>query len=198
MEARQHVPASDKKSLRELFLTERRKISPVVEQHYAAEIASKVLNNFDFKNKVIAGYWPVHGEADIRPVLMHLSSGGHACALPVIAREDEPLIFRGWASTVKMVQGAHGIPVPDKNDPIAVTVEPDILLVPLVAYDRRGQRLGYGGGYYDRTIAALRAKKTVEVVGIGFSVQKSVELLPVEPHDVMLDCVVTERMIDRF
>lgn len=198
MEARQHMPASDKKALRDFFLTERRKISPVVEQHYAAEIASKVLNNFDFKNKVIAGYWPVHGEADIRPVLMHLSAGGHVCALPVIACEDAPLIFRRWTSAVKMVQGAHGIPVPDKNDPVAVTVDPDILLVPLLAYDRRGQRLGYGGGYYDRTIADLRSKKQVEVVGIGFSVQKSVELLPVEPHDVVLDCVVTERMIDRF
>ncbi|TVQ85084.1 MAG: 5-formyltetrahydrofolate cyclo-ligase [Micavibrio sp.] len=198
MEAQQQMPASDKKSIRDEFLEERRKISPVVEQHYAAEIASKVINNFDFKNKVVAGYWPVHGEADIRPALMHLSSAGHICALPVIAREDAPLIFRRWTSTVKMAQGAHGIPVPDKNDPVAEVVDPDILLVPLVAYDRRGMRIGYGAGYYDRTIADLRARKTVQTVGIAFSVQKSMELLPAEPHDMPLDYVVTERMVDRF
>lgn len=198
MDPLKQMPISDKKNLREEFLNERHKISPVVEQHYAAEIASKVINNFDFTDKVVAGYWPVRGEADIRPVLMHLANRDVVCSLPVIAKENEPLIFRRWTNTVAMVEGAHEIPVPDKNDPVAEIVTPDVLLVPLVAYDRKGYRLGYGGGYYDRTITALREKKAVETIGIGFSVQKAFDLLPAEDHDVPLDYVVTERMIDRF
>ena len=198
MDAMHKMAISDKSKLREEFLEERHRISPVVEQHYAAEIASKVLNNFDFTNKVVAGYWPIRGEADIRPVLMHLANRDIVCSLPLIVEEDKPLIFRRWTNGVAMAEGAHGIPVPDKNDPIAEIVEPDVVLVPLVAYDRRGSRLGYGGGYYDRTLAALRANKKIETIGIGFSVQKAMDLLPMDAHDIALDCVVTERMVDRF
>ncbi len=198
MEAQEKMPIEDKKEIREKFLKLRHEISPVVEQHYAAEIASKVLNNFDFEGKVVAGYWPIRGEVDIRPVLMHLDNIGQTCALPLVVEDNEPLIFRKWTNKVAMAKGKYDIPVPDKNDPVAEIVTPDVILVPFVAYDRRGNRIGYGGGYYDRTVKALREAGTVEVIGVGFNAQKSSAILPMDEHDIAMECVVTERMIDRF
>lgn len=198
MKAQAKTTVIDKSSLREEFLAKRISVSPVVAQHYAAEISSKILNNFDFEGKVVAGYWPVKGEVDIRPILMHLSNRGSICALPVVSTENQPLSFRSWTSKTDMVDGVLGIPVPDISSPDVKLVTPDILLVPFVAYDRRGYRLGYGGGYYDRTIAHLRSKGKIETIGVGFTVQKMQDLLPIDEHDVALDCVVTERMIDRF
>ena len=188
----------NKDTLRDKYLNARVSVSPVIIQHYAAEIASKILNNFNFDGKIVAGYWPIKGEIDIRPILMHLSNKGVTCALPVVNNENQPLSFYSWNSKTKMVDGMFNIPVPDINDSDVKIVTPDILLVPFVAYDRRGHRLGYGGGYYDRTITALRSSGSVEVIGIGLTVQKTQDLLPIDDTDVALDYVVTERMIDRF
>lgn len=143
---------------------------------------------------VVAGYWPIGTEVDIRPLLLHLHEAGHACALPVVAERGQPLVFRAWAPETKLATGAFGVREPVASAPV---VRPSVLLVPLLSFDRAGHRLGYGGGYYDRTIQALRDDRTatgdgtVLTVGIGFAVQE-VPAVPRDRHDQRLDWIVTE------
>lgn len=139
--------------------------------------------------RAIAGYHPIGAEADCRPLMERLALAGHATALPVMDGPDRPLIFRRWAPGEPLVAGGLDIPVPR---PDVASVRPDILLVPLLAFDRAGRRLGYGGGFYDRTLAALRAQVPVVAVGIAFSVQE-VDKVPHAAYDALMDWVVTER-----
>ena len=136
---------------------------------------------------VVAGYWPVGDEMDDRPLLSALHARGHACALPVVDG-PRPLVFREWRPGQALGAGAHGIPVPPATAP---ELAPRVLCVPLLAFDRAGHRLGYGGGHYDRTLAGLRADGPVLAVGIAFADQEEASL-PAEDHDQRLDWVVTE------
>ena len=132
----------------------------------------------------VAGYWPLPGEVDLRPLLVGLIEQGHAVLLPETPPRGQPLIFRHWTPGAAMVAERFGTMRPEG----AVGV-PDVLLVPLLAFDARCNRLGYGGGYYDRTIAGLPGVRTI---GCAFAVQQ-VDAVPVLPHDRALDAVVTER-----
>lgn len=143
---------------------------------------------------VVAGYWPMRGEIDVRPLLAGLAERGHITALPVVAAPRRPLVFRRWAPGDPLADGAFGTRHPVD---VAPEVRPHCLLVPLLAFDRRGYRLGYGGGFYDRTIAALKAAGGVVTVGIAYAGQE-VEAVPAEPHDEALDWVVTERAFIRI
>jgi len=107
-------------------------------------------------------------------------------ALPVVVEKAKPLIFREWWPGISMNHGVWNIPVPAAGEP----VEPDALLVPVVGFDRRRYRLGYGGGYYDRTLAALSAKP--RAVGVGFELSQLATIYP-QPHDIPMDLIVTER-----
>lgn len=141
------------------------------------------------KGVIIAGYSPIKSEVDPF-VLMHtLAARGASLALPVIVARDHPLIFREWRVDEPLVRGQYGIFEPSSD---AAEVEPDIVLVPLAAFDRAGHRIGYGRGYYDRTLENLRAIKRVTAVGLAFAVQE-IELVPHLSHDEQLDCVLTER-----
>lgn len=138
-----------------------------------------------FSGEVVAGYWPIRSEADPLPALR-----GHdgPLALPVVVASGEPLLFRRWDGA-RTVPGRFGAAVPPDE---AEVIRPRVVIVPLVGFDRRMGRLGYGGGYYDRTLAVLRAAGPVTAIGFAHSVQEFPEL-PLEATDAPLDLIVTER-----
>ena len=138
---------------------------------------------------VVAGYWPLRDEIDVRTLLRALHDEGFVCALPAVRAPDRPLVFRRWRPGDRLEEGAFGIaePTPDRPE-----VRPVALLVPLLAVDGAGRRLGYGKGYYDRTLAALRATGPAVAIGVCFEAQR-VREVPVEAHDQRLDWVLTEK-----
>ncbi|HEX7791699.1 MAG TPA: 5-formyltetrahydrofolate cyclo-ligase [Afipia sp.] len=138
---------------------------------------------------IVAGYSPINSELDPFPLMRALAGKGAALALPVVIARDHALIFRAWEPDEGLVRGQYGIFQPSSD---ARDVDPDIVLVPLAAFDRAGHRIGYGRGYYDRTLQDLRAKKKITVIGVAFAVQE-IEAVPRLPHDEQLDCVLTER-----
>lgn len=137
---------------------------------------------------IIAGYIPFRDEINIIPLLYALRGLGHTIALPVVQAPHSPLLFRRWDGDTALAPNAMGI-----AEPAATAAEsvPDLVLLPLLAFDRQRYRLGYGVGYYDRTLCALRQAKPIQAIGVGFSFQQ-VDHVPVEAHDVRLDHVVTE------
>lgn len=141
---------------------------------------------------VVAGYWPIGTEADLRPLLHTLHEAGAVCALPVVEERDRPLVFRIWEPEVAMVKGPFGLLQPG---PEAMAVIPTLLLVPLLAFDRTGHRLGYGAGFYDRTIQALRQTgQVLTSVGVAFAAQE-MERVPHGEHDEKLDWILTESYV---
>lgn len=139
----------------------------------------------------IAGFSTIRSEIDVAPLMRSLAARGALLALPVVAGQDQPLIFRRWTEETRLVRGPYGIFEPS---PEADEAEPDIVLVPLAAFDRAGHRIGYGGGYYDRTLERLRKLKKITAIGVGFSVQE-IAAVPSSDHDARLDLVLTENEI---
>jgi 5-formyltetrahydrofolate cyclo-ligase len=138
---------------------------------------------------LVASYCPCRGEIDPAPLVAALVNAKHRVCLPCIVRGQSVLAFREWSPGCLLVPGPLGsIPEPSGT---ASSVAPSILLVPLLAFDRRGQRLGYGGGYYDRTLALLRKQRRILAVGLGFSSQE-VAAVPVSDNDQPLDAVATD------
>jgi 5-formyltetrahydrofolate cyclo-ligase len=133
----------------------------------------------------VAGFWPMGQEIDIRPLLLALHDRGHPLALPVTPKRGNPLVFRRWQPGDELLRGPMGTRQPG---PEAEAVTPDVLLVPLLAFDRRGQRLGYGGGYYDRTLAALPG---AVALGVGYAAQELDEV-PAGAEDARLQAIATE------
>lgn len=180
-------PADAKMSLRRAML-ERRSAAHLTHGPAAAQALSAVLiAELDPKGKKIAGYWPLGDEIDCRPALEALSHAGALVALPVVAGQGQVLIFRAWRPGDALERGPFGTMHPAARSPV---VHPQILLVPLIAFDLEGGRLGYGAGYYDRTIAGFRAQGQVTSIGLAYDVQR-VDAVPVDAHDQPLDAVVT-------
>ena len=140
---------------------------------------------------IVSGFMPLKSEINPLPLLHRLGEAGARLALPAIAGRGKPLIMRAWEFGAPLDRGQWGIREPK---PEAAEVEPDILLVPLLAFDRAGHRIGYGAGYYDMTIHRLRALKPVTAVGIAFAAQE-VPKIPTTPRDERLDLVLTEREV---
>jgi 5-formyltetrahydrofolate cyclo-ligase len=140
---------------------------------------------------IVSGFMPLKSEINPLPLLQKLAEAGARLALPAIAGRGKPLIMRAWEFGAPLDRGQWGIREPK---PEASEVEPDILLVPLLAFDRAGYRLGYGAGYYDMTIHRLRALRPVIAVGIAFAAQE-VPKIPTTPRDERLDLVLTEREV---
>jgi 5-formyltetrahydrofolate cyclo-ligase len=130
-------------------------------------------------------------EIDPLPLMKKLAGAGAQLVLPVVGSRGKPLTMRAWNFGEPLAPGVWGIREPM---PEAAEAEPDILLVPLLAFDRTGHRLGYGGGYYDLTIAHLRALKTVTAVGLAYAAQEIAQV-PATPRDAALDLVLTEREV---
>lgn len=146
------------------------------------------------KESVVAGYWAIGDEIDVRPLMRHLIDRGHLCALPVVTGPDRPLAFRAWTPDAEMEVGPLGTRHPAAGEDIV----PDVLLLPLLAYDDDGYRLGWGGGYYDRTLEALRQTKPgVLAVGAAFAGQR-LDRLPRGPYDQPLDWILTEKGLLRI
>lgn len=137
---------------------------------------------------VVAGYWPINDEADIRPLLSRLDARGCVTALPEVVGQGAPLRFRRWREGDPLEPGLFGTRQPSANAPI---VSPTIVLVPLLAFDTRGGRLGYGGGFYDRTLPVLRAVGPLLAVGVAYAAQRA-ETIPTDDHDQRLDWILTE------
>lgn len=132
---------------------------------------------------MVAGFWPLEGEIDVRPLLLALAGRGHIVALPVTPAHGHMLSFHRWRPGAGLIPGRFGTLRP-ACDPVI----PDLLLVPLLAFDRAGHRLGYGAGFYDRTLEALPSSRTV---GCAFAAQE-IEAVPVEAHDRPLEAIATE------
>jgi 5-formyltetrahydrofolate cyclo-ligase len=132
---------------------------------------------------VVSGFWPMAGEIDLRPLLHALHERGNLVALPVTPRRGEPLTFRAWQPGDVMVPERFGT-----LRPVGEELRPDMLLIPLLAFDAAGGRLGYGGGFYDRTLPLLPGRFRL---GCAFTAQQ-VDEVPVGPYDVRLDAVATE------
>ena len=143
---------------------------------------------------VIAGYSPIRGEIDPAPLMASLAAKGARLALPVITARGQGLRFRAWSADGRLVRGALGILEPS---PGAAEMIPDILLVPLAAFDKAGHRIGYGAGHYDRTLAQLRKARPITALGLAFAAQQ-VEAVPALQHDVALDYVLTETDVFDF
>ena len=183
--------ASAKSDLRKVALA-RRDALPAAERMAAAEaIAERTFPVALTSGTIVSGFMPLNSEISPLPLMRKLFDAGARLALPVVVGRGLPLLMRAYAFGDALVRGVWGIRVPP---PEAPEVAPDVLLVPLLAFDRNGNRLGYGAGYYDMTIAALRAKQPVVTVGIAFAAQE-VDEVPTTPRDVRLDLVLTEREI---
>ncbi|WP_104492564.1 5-formyltetrahydrofolate cyclo-ligase [Paracoccus denitrificans] len=136
------------------------------------------------RGKVLAGYWPMRGEADPRPAMA--AHEGPVC-LPVVTGPARPLEFRAYDG--RLEPGRFGTSHPPADSPVLV---PEVLIVPLAGFDRAGHRLGYGGGFYDRTLAGLRAQRPVAAIGLAYAVQE-IRAIPAEATDQPLDLIVTDR-----
>lgn len=173
----------------------RRGALPAAERQAAAEaIAKRGLPIEVTLATIVSGFMPMKTEINPLPLLRKLVDAGVQLALPCIVGRGKPLIMRAWKFGDPFKAGQWGIrePVPE-----APEVEPDILIVPLAAFDRAGHRIGYGAGYYDMTINALRATKKVIAIGIAFAAQE-IPKVPATEHDAPLDLVLTEREVIDF
>ncbi|MGZ6176305.1 MAG: 5-formyltetrahydrofolate cyclo-ligase [Candidatus Binataceae bacterium] len=155
----------------------------------AAALRDRVLAALPQASQIIAGYWPLGDELDCRPALGGLCARGCGVALPVVAGQGLVLIFRRWLEGEPMESGPFGTSHPSPRAPV---VEPDTLLLPLIAFDRRGHRLGYGAGYYDRTVGALRRQRSIRTIGLAYDEQE-VDMVPAAAHDQAMDGVITDR-----
>jgi 5-formyltetrahydrofolate cyclo-ligase len=138
---------------------------------------------------IVSGYWPINDEIDIRPLLHALAGRGHPIALPVTGRRGEALVFRAWRPGEPLMAGRFGT-----SHPAGPEVTPDVLLMPLLAFDGQGNRLGYGGGFYDRTVSRLPGALRI---GCGYAVQE-LDSLPTGPYDQKLHAIATECGVRHF
>jgi 5-formyltetrahydrofolate cyclo-ligase len=156
----------------------------------AAEAIAKRGLSVDIKSGVVvACYSPIRSELDPAPLMRMLAALGAQLALPAITARGKSLVFRAWSASDRLMLGSLGIPEPS---PAAAELVPDILLVPLAAFDRAGHRIGYGAGHYDVTLAHLRKVKATIAIGLAFALQE-IKNVPMQPHDVALDYVLTEK-----
>lgn len=163
-------------------------------QNGRAQISAQISRNLENllaergvgQGTVVSGYWPIKGEPDLRPLLSQLHRAGIIIALPVVETRAAPLIFRLWTPETRMVRGDWNIPVPP---PEARVLTPDVTLAPCLGWDGGCYRLGWGGGYFDRTLAALTRRPTG--IGIALAAARLPTIYP-QPHDIPLDMIVTE------
>jgi 5-formyltetrahydrofolate cyclo-ligase len=185
---------AEKAAIRAVKIALRRKLSED-EASDAAERAAKHAVQLlgDMRGKIVSFYMPIQGELKPGPLVEELRAAGAVAALPRVKADNVPMTFREWRREDSLEKGFGGIREPD---PYAPEVVPDVVIVPLAAFDRRGFRVGYGKGHFDRTLGPLAREERPLMVGYAFALQE-VDEVPRELHDVPLDAVVTEDEIIR-
>ncbi|WP_323761768.1 5-formyltetrahydrofolate cyclo-ligase [Maricaulis sp.] len=182
------ISPADKPALRSRMLGLRREAArqwPAAGEHLARNFPDDWL---PAAGTPVAGYWPLDGEIDPRPLMRRLAARGHPLCLPVVQGQGRPLVFRAWTDGDALLPGGLGVmePLADRSP-----LKPGLVLVPLLACDGSGNRLGFGKGYYDFTLAGLRAAGPVRAIGLSFESQL-LAVIPAQAHDQPLDGLVTE------
>jgi 5-formyltetrahydrofolate cyclo-ligase len=189
------IPIDELKAdLRKTALARRDALPPGERQAAATTIAGRPFPLPITPGVIVSGFSPLKSEINPLPLMRNLAGAGASLALPVVAGRGKPLIMRAYAFGQALNEGVWGIREPKDDAP---EVDPDILIVPLAAFDRNGNRIGYGAGYYDMTIKWLRALKPVVAVGIAYAAQEVAEV-PTTERDARLDLVLTEREVIDF
>lgn len=153
---------------------------------FAAAIAGTLKDMIgSVSDLTVSAYWPIRGEPDLRPLMQWIDEQGGRFALPVVTARAQPLVFRAWRPGEPMERGVWNIPVPSTGPEVI----PDVVISPLVGFDAGCYRLGYGGGYYDRTLASLARKP--RVIGVGYEIAR-LETIHPQPHDIPMDVIVTQ------
>lgn len=166
-----------------LPVAERQEIGTAIASH----LARFLRGHFgEMRGRIFSGYWPIKGEPDLRPLLAELHEAGALVALPLVEVKAAPLVFRRWTPGTRMVRGDWNIPVPPPDSPV---VTPEISLAPVIGWTAESYRLGYGGDYFDRTLASLSPRPFT--IGIGFQSARLATIYP-QPHDIRLDAILTE------
>ena len=175
---------------RERLVALRMALSPQTRREAAARIAASLLEIVGGRPGIVGIYWPFRAEFDPRPLVDALVAAGRRVALPVVVDRRGPLEYRAWAPGEPLAAGVWDIPIPEQRE----VVLPSAVLAPLVGFDRACYRLGYGGGYFDRTLAALDPRPLA--IGVGFAAQEIATIHP-QPFDIPMDLVVTEAGLRR-
>jgi len=189
------LPIDDLKTELRKTAFARRDALPAAERQAAADaVAARPFPIPIAPGVIVSGFSPLKTEINPLPLMRRLAAAGARLALPVVAGRGKPLIMRSYTFGQALNEGVWGIREPKDDAP---EVDPDILIVPLAAFDRRGNRIGYGAGYYDMTINRLRSVKSVVAIGIAYAAQEVSEV-PTTSRDAPLDLVLTERDVIDF
>jgi 5-formyltetrahydrofolate cyclo-ligase len=188
------TPTASKADLRAAALTMRDALDNEERARAAQAIAARGLPVEIARGAIVSGYSPIKSEIDPIPLLRKLAAKGARLALPAVMARGKSLAFRAFAPDDRLLMGPLGILEPS---PAAAEVIPDIMLVPLAAFDRLGHRIGYGAGHYDYTLAHLRRAKAITAIGLAFAAQE-IEAVPALAHDERLDYVLTETKVFDF
>lgn len=172
------------------LIARRMGVSPAVRLKWGERITAELRPLLAERPGVIGVYWPFRAEFDPRPLIDSLVAAGRVVALPAVIERHAPLEYRIWRPGENLVNGVWDIPIPEKRE----IVVPAMVLAPLVGFDRASYRLGYGGGYFDRTLAALRPRPVA--IGVGFAFQR-LETIHPQPFDILMDLIVTEAGLRR-
>jgi 5,10-methenyltetrahydrofolate synthetase len=178
-----------RKAERQRLIADRLAISAETRRRHAEQIAGgldALLGNI--AGCIVSAYWPFRGEPDLRPWVESVHARGGKFALPVVVERNQPLIFRIWTLGAPLERGVWNIPVPVDG----MEVTPDVVIAPVVGFDPACYRLGYDGGFFDRTLDSLRGK--VRAVGVGY-VRSAIPTIYLQPHDIPMEAIVTEREI---
>jgi 5-formyltetrahydrofolate cyclo-ligase len=180
-----------RKGLRQQLLAQRRELAPAERHARAHQAVAWLRREIDLSRVSTLGtYWPINGEISVRELaLQHLARGGRI-GLPVVVTKAAPVEFWAWHAGCAMRKGLWDIPIPAERE----AVVPEVLIVPLVGFDAQGYRLGYGGGYYDRTLAAAKVRPFC--IGLGFEAGRLESIQP-QTHDIPMDVIVTDAGVFR-
>ena len=180
-----------RKNKRKQLIAARETLSETIHQQWSQAISYFLKQGFPKLQKMNIGiYWPLRGEYDPRLIAQYFMQHGATIALPEVVSKDEPLCFRKWLPGIPMKEGAYGIPVPVE----ARAVKVNAIIIPMVGFDQHGYRLGYGSGYFDRTLATYQPHPLT--IGIAFEIQR-LENIYAQPHDIAMHYIVTETGIFR-
>ena len=175
-----------RKAERERLIAARLAVSAEQRDAWSAAIAEgleRIIGGVD--GLIVSVYWPFRGEPDLRGFMRRVAEQGGTCALPVVVEKGRPLAFRSWAEGEPLARGVWNIPIPAEGRPVV----PDVAIAPVVGFDPQCYRLGYGGGFFDRTLASLEPRP--RVIGVGYALQALDTIYPLA-HDIPMTAIVTE------